>query len=163
MPDKSTKLRLDAFLPFRLAVLSNAVSTQIRKIYEEEFRLSMWEWRVIAILGEDDGLTSTAISDRAFMDKPLVSRTVTALQNRGLLLRTRDTRDRRREPLKLTSQGRAIYDVVAPRALSIERSLVSAFSDAEFELFESFLQRLADIASAERRLWKTNPMGHDDL
>ena len=162
MPDQSIKLRLDAFLPFRLAVLSNAVSTQIKKIYEDEFRLSMWEWRVIAILGEDDGLTSTAISERAFMDKPMVSRTVTSLQNRGLLLRTRDPKDRRREPLILTSQGREIYDVVAPRALSIEQSLVSAFSNAEFELFESFLQRLADIASAERPLWKTNPPGHDD-
>lgn len=162
MPDQSIKLRLDAFLPFRLAVLSNAVSTQIKKIYEDEFRLSMWEWRVIAILGEDDGLTSTAISERAFMDKPMVSRTVTSLQNRGLLLRTRDRKDRRREPLILTSQGREIYDVVAPRALSIEQSLVSAFSNAEFELFESFLQRLADIASAERPLWKTNPPGHDD-
>ena len=162
MPDQSIKLRLDAFLPFRLAVLSNAVSTQIKKIYEDEFRLSMWEWRVIAILGEDDRLTSTAISERAFMDKPMVSRTVTSLQNRGLLLRTRDRKDRRREPLILTSQGREIYDVVAPRALSIEQSLVSAFSNAEFELFESFLQRLADIASAERPLWKTNPPGHDD-
>lgn len=162
MQDHSPILKLDAFLPFRLAVLSNAVSAQIKKIYDDEFRLSMWEWRVIAILGEGDGLTSTAISERALMDKPLVSRTVTALQNRGLLVRTRDPKDRRREPLKLTVQGRAIYDAVAPRALSIERSFVSALSDSEFELFESFLQRLADIASADRPLWQPSSPDHNE-
>lgn len=162
MQDHSPNLKLDAFLPFRLAVLSNAVSAQIKKIYEDEFRLSIWEWRVIAILGEGDGLTSTAISERAFMDKPLVSRTVTALQNRGLLVRTRDPNDLRREPLKLTLQGRAIYDAVAPRALSIERSFVSAFTDAEFELFESFLQRLADTVSDDRPLWQASPSDRNE-
>ena len=34
-------LSLDGFLPYRLSVLSNAVSSKIAKIYEQEFDLSI--------------------------------------------------------------------------------------------------------------------------
>ena len=45
-------LRLDGFLPYRLSVLSNAVSRKIADMYEREFDISIWQWRIIAVLGE---------------------------------------------------------------------------------------------------------------
>ena len=58
-------LRLDTFLPFRLSVLSNAVSRKIADMYEREFDISIWQWRILAVLGENDGLTSTEVAGQA--------------------------------------------------------------------------------------------------
>ena len=51
------ELRLDAYLPYRLSVASNAVSGLIARAYQDRFGLSVPQWRVICVLAEDGGLT----------------------------------------------------------------------------------------------------------
>ena len=53
----SDELILEDFLPYRLSILSNTVSTTIAHAYEKRFGLSIPEWRVIAILGRFPGLS----------------------------------------------------------------------------------------------------------
>ena len=43
-------LDLDAFLPYQLAVLAEAVSRSMSQIYAQRFDLSRDEWRVLAAL-----------------------------------------------------------------------------------------------------------------
>ena len=87
-------LRLDGFLPYRLSVLSNAVSRKIADMYEREFDISIWQWRIIAVLGESDGLTSTEVANRTLMDKPAVSRAAASLTERNIISRKSDDADR---------------------------------------------------------------------
>ncbi|HCX10052.1 MAG TPA: MarR family transcriptional regulator, partial [Hyphomonas sp.] len=49
MPDSDnvSLLRLREFLPYRLSVLSNTISTRIASLYDREFGLSIWQWRVM--------------------------------------------------------------------------------------------------------------------
>ena len=147
-------LRLDHFLPFRLSVLSNAVSRRIADIYEREFDLSIWQWRIIAVLGEHDGLTSTEVAARTLMDKPSVSRAAASLIERGILSRTIDKNDRRRAPMALTEEGKAIYAAVIPRALACERELIEAISPQDVTALHELLTRLAQVASPDEPLWK---------
>lgn len=151
----SSRLRLDGYLPFRFSVLSNAISSNIARIYEEEFGLSIWQWRIVAILGETNGLTSKQVGERALMDKWMISRTVTSLQKKGLLVRGVDPIDRRRVPLTLTESGKAIYDAIVPRALALEQDLLSALSDTDRAELQRLLGRLATIASPDRALWSS--------
>ncbi len=46
------RLRLDAFVPFRLSYTSNLVSDRIAKTYEALFGLSIPEWRLVAVIAE---------------------------------------------------------------------------------------------------------------
>ena len=146
-------LRLDGFLPYRLSVLSNAVSRKIAKIYEQEFDLSIWQWRIIAVLGERGGLTSTEVAQRTLMDKPTVSRAAASLIERGILERQIDREDRRRAPMRLTVEGEAIYAAVIPRALDSERELLGALSETESETLHNLLSRLAAVVSPDMPLW----------
>ncbi|MDG1825267.1 MAG: MarR family winged helix-turn-helix transcriptional regulator [Henriciella sp.] len=146
-------LSLDGFLPYRLSVLSNAVSRRISDIYEREFDLSVWQWRIIAVLGDNDDLTSTEVAQRTLMDKPTVSRAAASLIERGILARTIDEDDRRRAPLALTDEGRAIYAAVIPRALQCERELIDALSEEEAKTLHELLSRLAKVASPDVALW----------
>ncbi|NQY98790.1 MAG: winged helix-turn-helix transcriptional regulator [Henriciella sp.] len=149
----SPALKLDGFLPYRLSVLSNAVSSKIAAIYEREFELSVWQWRIIAVLGERGGLTSTEVAQRTLMDKPTVSRAAASLIERGILERHIDSDDRRRAPMQLTEEGQAIYAAVIPRALENERELLDALSPEEAETLHALLSRLSAVVSPDNPLW----------
>ena len=150
-------LKLDGFLPYRLSVLSNAVSRKIAKIYEQEFDLSVWQWRIIAVLGEREGLTSTEVAQRTLMDTPTVSRAAASLIERGILERHIDRDDRRRAPMRLTDEGQAIYAAVIPLAKSSEQELLDALSEEEISVLHKLLSRLSAVVSADVPLW-----GDDD-
>ena len=45
-------LQLEAFLPYRLSLLSNAISGAIAAVYGDKFAISMTEWRILMILAE---------------------------------------------------------------------------------------------------------------
>ena len=146
-------LKLDGFLPYRLSILSNAVSRKIADIYEREFGLSIWQWRIIAVLGEREGLTSTEVAQRTLMDKPTVSRAAASLIERGILERDIDLDDRRRAPMRLSSEGQAIYAAVIPMALDSEREFLDALSSDEAATLHALLSRLAAVVSPDKPLW----------
>lgn len=149
----NSALTLDDFLPYRLSVLSNAVSRQVADIYEREFALSIWQWRVIAVLGERSGMTGTEVAQRTLMDKPTVSRAVASLIERRLVERITDEGDRRRMPLALTEAGTSIYKAIIPRALECERALLAALPPEETAILHRLLGKLASAVSPETGLW----------
>lgn len=142
MHPKKTHLRLQDFLPYRLAVTSNLVSRLVARAYQDQFGVTIWEWRVIAILGEGEPMTAQALSDSAAMDKVSVSRAVRTLEERGLVERENNAADRRSRLLHLTADGRRVYDEIAPVALEQEAALLSEFSEDEIELLAGLLDRL---------------------
>ena len=73
MPAPS-KLHLENFLPYRLSVLSNTVSGAIAAAYFAHFGLSIPEWRVMAVLAANPGLSAAEVTARTAMDKVAVSR-----------------------------------------------------------------------------------------
>lgn len=139
-----THLRLQDYLPYRLAATSNRVSRLIARAYQDQFGVTIWEWRVIAILGEGMPMTAQAISDSAAMDKVSVSRAVRTLEARGLVERENNAADRRSRLLHLTADGRQVYDEIAPVALDQEAALLSEFSAREIELLARLLDRLRE-------------------
>lgn len=151
--DLQETLRLDGFLPYRLSVLSNAVSRKIADMYEREFDISIWQWRIIAVLGESDGLTSTEVANRTLMDKPAVSRAAASLADRDIISRKSDDADRRKAELRLTPKGLKIYAAIKPRALAYERELLASLSPEEARMLHGLLTRLSHIASPDRNLW----------
>ena len=143
MIDKLLVLR--NFLPYRLSVLSNRISQAIAERYEEKFSLSLSEWRMIAVLGEESDLSAAEVSQRTAMDKVAVSRAVKNLLATGRLERHFSNYDRRRSVLSLSTKGRAVYQKILPLALSYEVTLLSGLSAAEREFLDNILNKLDDI------------------
>ena len=115
-------LVLEHFLPYRLSVLSNIVSSRIAKSYDERFQLTIPEWRVMAVLGRFPGLTAAEVTERTAMDKVQVSRAVARLQEDAS---HRTARGRRRPPRAAfvpdRGRGRASTREIVPLALDYER------------------------------------------
>ena len=96
---------LEAFLPYRLSLLSNTVSQGVSNAYRKPYGLTVIEWRVIAVLGRFPGLTASEIMQRTVMDKVAISRAVRNLQERGLVERSPHSEDRRRLSLPSLASG----------------------------------------------------------
>lgn len=139
-------MKLDSYLPYRLAAASNRVSRMVARAYHARSGLTIWEWRVIAVLGEGVPRTAQELSEAAAMDKVSVSRAVRVLVERGLISRTRNEADRRSASLRLTADGQTVYDDVAPVALAAEEELLEGMSEADVEAFLRVLDRLRERA-----------------
>lgn len=135
-------LALERFLPYRLSVLSNRISRDIARLYEQRFDLGVTEWRLMAVLGRFPGLSAGELAERTAMDKVAVSRAVTSLLAAGRLKRRTHGDDRRRSVLELSAKGYRVYDEVAPLALRYERRLLAALTPPERQALARMLDRL---------------------
>ena len=135
-------MNLQAFLPYRLAVLSEAVSRCVSQVYGERFQLTRDEWRVLAALAESDAMKSTAAALYTTLDKMQVSRACGRLEGRGLIRRDEDPEDRRNKILRLTPEGRDLLDQVVPLVQAREADLLQALDFQERLALEQVLDKL---------------------
>ena len=141
---KKPELDLDRFMPYRLSVLTNRVSSAIARHYSERFNLSIPEWRVIAVLGQNPGLSAREVAERTAMDKVQVSRAVASLLAARRLTREAHASDGRVAHLALSAKGRAIYEEVVPLALHLERLLLSVLTARERGMLDRLMRKLSE-------------------
>mgnify|MGYP006276084183 CR=1 FL=1 len=135
-------LRLPAYLPYRLSVVSNKASSLIARAYQARFGLTIQEWRIIAVLGAGEALTAQGLCEATAMDKVTVSRAIRKLDQRGLVRRRRNPSDKRASDVTLSDDGQAIYAEVAPLALRYEQAMAEGLTADEREQLMALLGKL---------------------
>ncbi len=142
MTDMSKKFDLNSYVPCQLATLTHSIMRSVASVFEERFGISMPEWKVLAIIASKPSLSAVSVARLAQMDTVAVSRAVTKLMDRGLLLRDLDSEDRRRSVLNLSAEGAELHDQIAPLARQLEANLLEDFSEEELQLFEKAIRVL---------------------
>ena len=140
-------LQLEAFLPYRLSLLSNAISGAIAGVYSDKFAISLPEWRIMMILAEYPGISADEACRRTKIEKSVVSRAVARLLKRHFINRDTDEKDRRRSILRLSETGLSVYDEVMPIARNYEEKLLADLSAEELDTFNSMIDKLMDKAT----------------
>ncbi|MBU3001904.1 MarR family winged helix-turn-helix transcriptional regulator [Paraglaciecola arctica] len=133
---------LKQFIPYKMVHLAAKISVELSKIYKQEFDVSIPEWRVLAQLALHKELYSKDIGELTAMDKSKVSRAVKVLEDKNYLRRKIDEHDNRAAYLALTSQGLAIYQKIAPKALQWEKQLIDALETSEHKKLIKILDQL---------------------
>lgn len=141
-------LNLQAFLPYRLSIASNAVSERIAREYQSRFGLKIPEWRLMAVLGEGKPLTQRELVAATLMDKVTVNRAAKALADRALVERHAHGSDGRSHHLALSPAGKALYEEIVPAALAMERKLLAALSAEDRARLNAMLETLIAAANA---------------
>jgi DNA-binding MarR family transcriptional regulator len=144
---KATTLELDRFLPYRLSVLSNIVSTAISGAYEKRFGLTIPQWRVMAVLAMTPDLSAAEVAERTAMDKVAVSRAVASLLRERRIVRRTARADRRRSLLRLSAAGRKVYAQVVPMALHYEKDLLAPLTRKDRAAVDRAIHILLDRAA----------------
>lgn len=142
----SKTLNLDNFLPYRLSIASNALSSRIAAEYENRFGLKIPEWRLMAMLGEGRPMTQRELVAATRMDKVTVNRAAKALAERQLIARQAHEADGRSHHLELTDTGRELYHAIVPAALASEARLEAKISTAERAALMAILAKLTAAA-----------------
>jgi DNA-binding MarR family transcriptional regulator len=139
-------MNLQAFFPYRLAVLANAVSQVMAQVYGERFALSRDEWRVIAALQERGQMRTTEVIAHTTLDKMQVSRAVARLEKDGLIQREEAAEDRRNRVLSLTPAGKALVKKIVPLVLAREDFLLASLSAEERTALDTAMRKLQAAA-----------------
>jgi len=140
---KAPTLDLFRFAPFRLNRLAAEVSAALSSEYRERYGLDIPEWRVLATLGfRNDACSAQYISHCTRTHKSTISRAVTALMERQLVERVENADDRREFQLRLTRQGKALYQQLIPGLLRRELEILSCLSAQERKDFAKLLGKI---------------------
>lgn len=139
-------LRLEQFLPYRLSVLANRTSRSLARVYAERFRLTVPQWRVMAVLAQAPDLAASQVAERTAMDKVMVSRAVVGLLRSKRVLRAVDSDDRRRSVLRLSERGLAVYREIVPLARAYEAQLLAALAPDDRAALDRLLAALSAAA-----------------
>ena len=128
--------------------LQAAARRPVVRLCEAQFGITRREWRMLAQLADSEGMPSSALAERAALDRAQTSRAVSALVQKGLVARTPRPGNRREVLLHLTERGRALYAALLPRVAAINQELLSVLSETEVATLDALVQRLR--AQAER-------------
>ena len=133
--DKSTPgaLRdLRHSLPMELMRAREAAMARFRPTLREH-GLTEQQWRVIRVLAEHDGIDAGEAAARCFLLAPSLTRILQFLEKKGLVLRTPNRDDQRRSVLKLSAEGRRVFDRVGPDSEQRYREIEAEFGAERLE------------------------------
>jgi DNA-binding MarR family transcriptional regulator len=136
------EFQLDGFLPYRLAVAAASVNRLIARRLAESYKLSISEWRVLAVVARAGVLSPSTVGAVASMDKVKVSRAAANLIARGFLKQTQDPHDGRGRLLRLTRKGQTVHGRLVAQTLDVEAQLAQGLTRSEWTALHNTLRRL---------------------
>ncbi|MFB6784034.1 MarR family winged helix-turn-helix transcriptional regulator [Streptomyces sp. NPDC056352] len=100
-------------------------------------------------------LTPGELARETFSSGAAVTKRLRGLQERGLVDRRSDARDRRVAHVRLTDEGRALVDELLPRQLAYERTVLSGLDERtrgelSYQLSELLVQLEGRLGGARR-------------
>jgi DNA-binding MarR family transcriptional regulator len=134
-------------LSYRLHTVANLLSRGAELRYRRQFGVSLWEWRSIALLGAAAKPQSlNELARAAGVDKSQMSRVVSGLAERGVVLREADAVDGRGVRLALSKAGRKLYGGLIRAAAERDEAFRGCLSPRERKVFDDVLAKLAGRA-----------------
>jgi DNA-binding MarR family transcriptional regulator len=141
-------LDLDRYVPAFITFIANKLSNSATAFYQRKFSVNVTEWRIMSLLAIEPGIPASRICQVIGFDKGPVSRTLSVMQRRGLVVIRNDARDGRTHSISLSAKGRATHDKVIVAALERERRLLSCLDKTEREVLIDLLRRLHENLGA---------------
>lgn len=113
-------------------------------IYQKRYGIGATEWRVLVMLTRHPGAGVQDAAETIGIDKGAVSRALSALGKKGLVLSSESGEDGRRRSWTLTKAGRKMHAEILQIALDRQLKLLRGFSAQEVAAFVDMLRRFLD-------------------
>ncbi|MCO6384640.1 MarR family winged helix-turn-helix transcriptional regulator [Oceanicola sp. 502str15] len=139
-------LDIDYYAPFLLNAVASAWGRQTSAIYRRDFGLGLTDWRVLAMLNIEPGITASRVCDVIRMDKAAVSRSLKTLNEMGHLRHEQPGADPRKRLWWLSDRGLQVHAEILAVALGCEADLIRDIAPEDLETFLKVMrQMLANI------------------
>lgn len=122
----------------------------LQSLQELDAELTFNEFRILMHTGRHPGITQKELVEHSHTDKAQMARTLSHLQDEGLLERSASEADKRVRCLQLSAQGLALFEQLRQQRERIAEDLLSAFPAAEQQQLRALLQYALDSAQGAK-------------
>jgi DNA-binding MarR family transcriptional regulator len=133
---------------FKLVRVVNLTARPFHERVGREHQLTLNEWRTLAVLAAQPGLTGSQVADLTGLDKMAVSRALAGLKRHKRVQRRDDPTDQRCSRLYLTAAGKVLHATVDALGRQREAELFAGVDAAELARMSATLDTL--IRAVER-------------
>ncbi|WP_122090290.1 MarR family winged helix-turn-helix transcriptional regulator [Halalkalicoccus subterraneus] len=135
-------------LAWHVSLAGRALSARIQRRFAE-YGLGHGEYRVLFALYEEEGLTQTDIVEDHHLDKSVVARVTSRLEEKDYVERRPDPEDRRRKRLFLTPSAEEIRPAVESIKEEVNAEVTRGLDEREVESLVAGLRTVAGNLGAE--------------
>ena len=143
--------RLDELLNYRMARLLAKSSAPGIRLFEGTYAVSRREWRLVGLVAVYGAMSPSELAELAHLDRPCVSRAITELVEKGLLVRAGVANDGRRARVDITRKGKKLYEVVLPQIVRINNAILGILSSDQLTELDKILDLLTQSAEEVAR------------
>ncbi|GAC1490563.1 MAG: MarR family transcriptional regulator [Chamaesiphon sp.] len=127
-------------LGYRIKLLSQLLARQFQERLEP-FDLTPFHWVVLCCLWEEDGLPTSSLGEKLQQVGGTLTGVLDRMEQRGLIRRERDTRDRRIWRIWLTEAGKELEEELPPIAIELIEHAMQGIPATERERFSQLVDR----------------------
>ena len=128
---------------YRVKLLSQLLARKFQDRLEP-YGLTPFHWVVLCCLWQEDGLATSSIGEKLQQVGGTLTGVLDRMEQRGLVRRERDTRDRRVWRIWLTEAGEELKYILPPIAIEIREQALKGISEPQREQ----LSEMLDLAIA---------------
>lgn len=107
--------------------------------------LTEQQWRTLRVLYDFEPIPLTELCALCCIHKVSMTRILRTLMERGLVMRERQSGDKRAYDVSLTDDGRTMLDRLTPIAHDIYRGIAFDFGEKKTQMLLSLLRELSEI------------------
>lgn len=126
----------------RLLKLNNRLMQPFSLYLSHRYNISLNEFRLLMAIGRLGASASHELAEHTGVNAMSVSRAVSTLQRHGRITVEPDPGNRRRKVLKLTPEGRRLYEVMRPQTQTVAEYLLSDLPKADLAKFDHLVSDL---------------------
>ena len=136
---------LDNFLGYHITKASLHIKLISRQMFlSEGFDITPEQWALLYALCEEDGQYQNQLADKLLKQKPNITRLIDILQEKKLVTRKADKKDRRASKVYLTEEGKKLAEYIYSYISNFEKKVLQGFTKEEIETFKSFLTKITN-------------------
>lgn len=125
-----------------------AVDLHSRKL-SHDYKLTGPQALILKEISSSNTITAGELANRVSLSQATITDIIKRIEQRGLVVRSRDNKDRRRVLISLTEQGKEILNSAPPLLQEKFTQRFEKLADWEQTLLLSSLQRIAYLMDAE--------------
>ena len=103
------------------------------------------QWRVLRVLQEQGAMEPTRIAEEACLLLPSLTRILQKLEEKQLIVRARDEKDRRKQVVEITGDGRALIEANLPTSIALLDDVRAKMGPERYEALLDLLNELDGI------------------
>ena len=128
-------------LPIALLRARERVMGPIRSV-SSDVDVTEQQWRVLRVLDEGGPLEPTRIAEQACLLLPSLTRILQKLEDKGLIERRRDLRDRRKQVVRITRAGSKLIEANLQTSVELLQQVRDHLGAERYELLLDLLNEL---------------------